>query len=70
MTQLKRFSKIRGLSRRMIAAMKSRRVRWEGNTARIGEINYYRISIGIPERKRSFGGCRHRWENNIEVDLK
>jgi len=54
----------------MIAAMKSRRVRWEGNTARIGEINYYRISIGIPERKRSFGGCRHRWENNIEVDLK
>jgi len=30
----------------------------------------YKILIGTPEGKRSVGNSRHRWKNNIKVDLK
>jgi hypothetical protein len=29
----------------------------------------YRILVGKPERKRSFGKSRRRWEDNIKMDL-
>jgi hypothetical protein len=36
--------------------MKSRRVRWAGNVARVGEgRGEYRILVGKPEGKRQFG---------------
>jgi hypothetical protein len=30
----------------------------------------YRVLMGKLEGKRSLGRPRHRWENNIKVDLK
>jgi hypothetical protein len=30
----------------------------------------YRVLVGIPNGKRSLGRCRHRWEDNIEMDLQ
>jgi hypothetical protein len=40
-----------------------------GYVALVGELrNAYKISFGNPEV--SFGRPRHRWENNIKIDLK
>jgi len=30
----------------------------------------YRVLIGNPEGKRSLGGPRQRWEDNIKMDLR
>ena len=30
----------------------------------------YRVSVGKPEGKRSLGRPRHRWEDNIKMDLQ
>ena len=30
----------------------------------------YRVLVGKPERKRPFGRARHRWEDNIKMDLQ
>jgi hypothetical protein len=32
--------------------------------------NAYRILVGKPERKRSLGRPRHRWVDNIKLDLR
>jgi hypothetical protein len=32
--------------------------------------NAYRLSAGKPERKRRLGLPRHRWVNNIKMDLR
>jgi hypothetical protein len=32
--------------------------------------NAYRILVGKPEGKRPLGRLRHRWEDNIEMDLR
>jgi hypothetical protein len=32
--------------------------------------NTYRISMGKPEGKRALGRPRHRWEDNIRMDLR
>jgi hypothetical protein len=32
--------------------------------------NAYRILVGKPEGKRPLGRCRHRWEDNIKMDLR
>jgi hypothetical protein len=41
----------------MIRMIKSRRMRWAGHVARIGEKrNAYRILVGKPERKRALKG--------------
>jgi hypothetical protein len=31
--------------------------------------NAYRLLVGKPERKRPIGRPRHRWEDNITMDL-
>jgi hypothetical protein len=49
--------------------MKSRRMRWAGHVARIGETNAYRILVGKPEGKRPLGRPRRRWVDNIKMDL-
>ena len=39
--------------------------------ARIGERRgVYRVLVGKPEGKRPLGRPRHRWEDNIEMDLQ
>jgi hypothetical protein len=30
----------------------------------------YRVLVGIPEGKRPLGRPRHRWEDNIKMDLQ
>jgi hypothetical protein len=30
----------------------------------------YRVLVGKPERKRPMGRTRHRWEDNIKMDLQ
>ena len=51
----------------IVRVIKSRRMRWVGHVARIGErIGVYRVLFGKPEGKRSFGRPRHRWEDNIK----
>jgi hypothetical protein len=46
--------------------IKSRRMRWAGHVARMGEArNAYRILVGKPEGKRPLGRPRHRWVGNI-----
>jgi hypothetical protein len=54
----------------LIRIIKSRRMRLEGHVARIGEKrNAYRSSVGKPEGKRPLGRPRHRWVDNIRMDL-
>jgi hypothetical protein len=49
--------------------IKSRRMRWAGHVARIGEMrNAYRILVGKPEGKRPLGRPRRWWVNSIEWD--
>jgi hypothetical protein len=55
----------------IIRIIKSRRMRWAGHVACIGENkNAYRILVGKPEGKRPLGRPRHRWEDNIQMDLR
>jgi hypothetical protein len=43
----------------IIRVIKSRKIRWAGYVAGMGEMRKaYRILIGIPERKRQFGKTR------------
>jgi hypothetical protein len=50
--------------------IKSRRMRWVGHVTQIGEKrNAYRILVGKPEGKRPLGRPRHRWVDNIKMDL-
>jgi hypothetical protein len=51
--------------------IKSRRMRWAGHLARIGEKRVvYRVLVGKPEGKRPLGRPRRRWEDNINADLQ
>jgi hypothetical protein len=34
-----------------------------------GRRGVYRVSVGKPEGKRPHGIPRHRWEDNVKVDL-
>jgi hypothetical protein len=46
-------------------------MRWAGHVARIEEgRGVYRILVGRPEGKRPLGRPRHRWEDNIKMDLR
>jgi hypothetical protein len=49
---------------------KSRRMRWAGHVARMGEgRGIYRFLVGRPEGKRPLGRPRRMWEDNIKMDL-
>jgi hypothetical protein len=51
--------------------IKSRRMRWAGHVARMGEKrNAYRILLGEPEGRRPLGTPRRRWVDNIKMDLR
>jgi hypothetical protein len=51
--------------------IKSRRMKWAGSVARMGQKrNAYRILVGKPEGKRPLGRSRHRWEDNIKMNLR
>ncbi|KAJ4426516.1 hypothetical protein ANN_27330, partial [Periplaneta americana] len=55
----------------IIKNIKSRRLRWAGHVARMGESrNAYRVLVGRLEGKRPLGRPRRRWEDNIKMDLR
>ncbi|KAJ4434404.1 hypothetical protein ANN_22965 [Periplaneta americana] len=55
----------------IIRNIKSRRLRWAGHVARMGESrNAYRVLVGRSEGKRPLGRPRRRWEDNIKMDLR
>jgi hypothetical protein len=55
----------------IIRIIKSRRMTWAVNVARVGEnMNAYRILVGKPEGKGPLGRPRRRWEDNIGMDLR
>jgi hypothetical protein len=50
--------------------IKSRRMKWAGHAACIGEKrNPYWCLVGKPEGRRSLERYRHWWEDNIKMDL-
>jgi hypothetical protein len=55
----------------IIRQIKSRRMRWVGHVACMGEErNVYRVLMEKPEGKRPLGRQRHRWEDGIRMDLR
>jgi len=49
----------------------SRTMRWAGHVACMGEgRGVHRVLVGKPEGKRPLGRPRHRWEDNIKMDLQ
>jgi hypothetical protein len=58
-------------SQNIIRKIKSRRMRWVGHVARMGEErNVYRVLMGKPEGKRPLGRPRCIWEDGIRMDLR
>jgi hypothetical protein len=54
-----------------VRVVKSRRMRWAGHVARMGENRgVHRGLVGKPEGKRPLGRSRRRWEDNIKMDLQ
>jgi hypothetical protein len=50
--------------------IKARRMRWAGHVVRIGEVTgAYNILVGRPDGRGPLGRLRHRWEDNIKMDL-
>jgi len=50
----------------IVRVIKSRRMRWAGHVACMGEKRVaYRVLVGKPEEKRPLGRPRRRWKDNI-----
>jgi hypothetical protein len=63
---------LRGLytSLDIIRIMKSRRMRWAGHVARMGKKrNMCTLLVGNPDGKCPLGRPRHRWMDNINIDV-
>jgi hypothetical protein len=55
----------------IIRQVTSRRMRWAGHVARMGEERkVYKVLVGKPEGKRPLGRPRRRWEDGISMDLR
>jgi len=58
-------------STNIVRVIKSRRMRWAGHVARMGEERgVYRVLVGKPEGKRPLGRPGLRWVDNIRMDLQ
>jgi hypothetical protein len=51
--------------------IKSRRLRWAGYVARVGERRgAYSVLVRKPEGRRPLGRLKRRWEDDIKMDLR
>jgi hypothetical protein len=58
-------------SHNIVRVVKSRRMRWMGHVACVGERRAVcRGLVGKPKVKRPFGRPRLRWEDNIKMDIQ
>jgi hypothetical protein len=58
-------------SPQIIRQVKSRRIRWAGHVARMGEERkVYKVLVGKPKGNIPLGRPRHRWEDGIRTDLR
>ena len=58
-------------SHSLVRVIRSRRMRWAGHVARMGEgRGVYSVLVGKPKGKRPLGRPRRRWEDNIKLDLQ
>jgi hypothetical protein len=59
-----------GTSPSLAIMIKRRRMRLAGHVVHIGEkSNAYKVLVGKPEGKRPLGGPKHRWEDNIKMNV-
>jgi len=55
----------------MVWVIESRRMGWAGHVTRMGERSgVYMILVGKPKGKKPLGRPRHRWDDNINMDLQ
>jgi len=55
----------------IVRVIKSRRLRWAGHVARMGEVKVaYGVLVGKPEGKRPLGRPRRRCVGNIKMNLQ
>jgi len=55
----------------IVRVIKSRRMRWTGHVARMGEERGVdRVLVGKQEGRRPLGISRRRWVDNIRMDLQ
>jgi len=55
----------------IVRVIKSRRMRWAGYVAHMGEERgVYSVLVGKPEGRRPLGRPRRRWMGNIRMDLQ
>jgi len=55
----------------IVRVNKSRRMRWAGHVACMGERRgVYRVVVGKHEGKRPLGGLKLRWEDNIKMAFR
>ena len=55
----------------IVRVIKPRRMRRAGHVARMSEERgVYRVLVGKPEGRRQLGRPRHRWVDNIRMDIQ
>jgi len=55
----------------IVRVIKSKRMRWAGHVARVGERRgVYVVLVGNPKGKRTLGRPRRRLEDNTKMDLQ
>jgi len=55
----------------IVRVIKSRRMRWAGHVAHMGEKRgVYRVLVGKPGGKRPLGRPRPRWVDDIRMDIQ
>jgi len=58
-------------SSNIVWVIKLRRMRWAGHVVCMAEgRGMYRVFVGKPEGKRPLGRPRHRWEDNIKMNVQ
>jgi hypothetical protein len=65
--------KLHGLysSPSIVRVIKARRMRWAEHVACMGKVRgAYNILVGRPGGRRPLGRPRHRWKDNIKMDLR